>query len=126
MGILTKEQLCQPIKLATEEVPTPELGNGASVMVRELTGGEFDELRKQMRAAEDDQVSAVLLVAMSLCDQDGKRLFSGRAGLGVVAHWPVTLVIRLGQICDRLSRLSDVEEDGEGPLDETTSDPGTT
>ena len=81
MTSLTREQIlaCQDIKI--EEVQVPEWGGG--VFVKSLTGKELDLYQDgivKMRGKDVQGINYVnmrsKLVAMALCDAEGKRLFS--------------------------------------------------
>ena len=71
--MLTREQLLHPAPLAVERVDLPAFGD--AVFVRELTLGERDRFEEAILTKPQPDYRGELLVR-SLCDQDGKRLFT--------------------------------------------------
>lgn len=76
---LTKTEILQsPVKLKKAEVPVPEWGDGATVLVRELTGDERDRFDLEAVRRQEATGSYVglraWLVSLGLCDEEGESL----------------------------------------------------
>lgn len=77
---LTREQILSAQDRKTVEVPIPEWGEGASVFVRTLSGGERDELEQAIGAAGKTggimKDSRARFAAAFASDADGAPLFT--------------------------------------------------
>jgi hypothetical protein len=106
--MLTRDQLLQARPLAVERVSLPAFGD--AVFVRELTVSERDGFEGKVYAAPSPDFRGELL-ARSLCDEAGKRLFEDDevkclVSLGAAAMQPAFMVaMRLSAL-----RVSDLEE----------------
>lgn len=126
MGLLTKEQVSAAQDLTTEEVEVPQWGG--SVLVRTLTArerGQFMALLVDQRKGgnrtrlEDLQVR---LCAMSIVDEQGRRMFSD-SELGLLARKSARALQPIFEVAQRLSGLSDEQvEELSGNSEETPSD----
>lgn len=113
--ILSKEQILQAVDLPRELVAVPEWGG--EVWVRGLTGAERDAFEASIVGEERGKDRLNLrnvraqLVAMSVVDEAGGRLFTDRdvAALGLKS---AVALSRIVEVCQRLSGLSstDMEE----------------
>lgn len=122
---MTKEQISAAQDLATEEVEVPQWGG--SVLVRGLTAlerGKFMALLVDQRKGgnrtrlEDLQVR---LCAMSIVDEQGRRVFSD-SELGLLAKKSARALQPIFEVAQRLSGLSDEQvEELSGNSDETPS-----
>lgn len=90
---MTRDEILAAKDLKVVEVPIPEWGDGTgSVFVRELTALEREELEASNIVDGKDAPNPMgRVVAMSLCDKDGNRLFTlddapafGAKGLGAL------------------------------------------
>lgn len=101
MPVLNRDQILAASDLPTETVPVPEWGG--EVIVRALTGAERDEYEMATHEAIRNKSSINMrarLVAMTLVDEDGERLFNHES------H-----VVRLGNKSGRaLDRVFDVAQ----------------
>lgn len=104
--MLTREQILTAPDLTTEPVPVPEWGEGATALVRGMSGEERDDFETTCYAGEKwigGSFRAQVLVRC-LVDAEGKRLFAN-------ADAPV-LATKSGQVIDRLfavaARLSGI------------------
>jgi hypothetical protein len=112
MDDLSRDDILAIEDLPTERVEIPEW-KGA-VYMRTLSGkqrDEFTQLATDRRAAKrfDIRGLKVRLVAMALCDKDGKLLFGGNGDDAKLNAKAGAAIDRLFQIAQRLSGLSDDE-----------------
>lgn len=115
MEYLTKEAILQVEDLSAEDVEVPEWGG--TVRVRGLTGTERDSFeaaivgRDPRKAAFDMQNIRARLVAYSVVDGDGQRLFS-EADIRALGEKSAVALQRVFEVAQRLSGLTaaDVEE----------------
>lgn len=105
---LTREQILGADDLTREEVPVPEWGG--TVFLRAMTGTERMRYEKLFDATAGMKALALLL-AMTLCDEAGRALFS-EADVEAVMGKNGALIMRLFEVARRLNRLSkqDIEE----------------
>lgn len=116
---LTRDEILSADVLASERVKVPEWGG--EVMVRELTGAERDDWESSIVSTDGRNVkvnSANLrakLVAMSVVDEDGKRMFSDKDA-SKLGRLSAAALDRVVDVAKRLSRIADgdVEELGNG------------
>jgi len=126
MGLLTKEQVSAAQDLTTEEVEVPQWGG--SVLVRGLTArgrGQFMAMLVDQRKGgnrtrlEDLQVR---LCAMSIVDEQGRRMFSDSEP-SLLARKSARALQPIFEVAQRLSGLSDEQvEELSGNSEETPSD----
>lgn len=76
MNILTKDQILQAEDMRTQEVDVPEWGG--RVIVKTLSGNERDQFEESILsgAKRDFKGVRAKLVALSVVDENGKRLFT--------------------------------------------------
>lgn len=76
MNILTKDQILQADDMRTQEVDVPEWGG--RVIVKTLSGNERDQFEESILsgAKRDFKGVRAKLVALSVVDENGKRLFT--------------------------------------------------
>ena len=112
---LTREQILQADDLKTESVEVVEWGG--MVLMRGLTGTERDalegsmiEIRGKSRQLKLENIRAKL-VAMTIVDEAGKRLFSDE-DVRELGHKSASALQRVFEVAQRLSglRAEDVEE----------------
>lgn len=78
MKILTREQILQADDIRKEEVNVPEW-DGGTVIVKTMTGTERDQLEASIISEpgqRDMRNLRAKIVALSVVDEEGKRLFS--------------------------------------------------
>lgn len=115
MAILNREQILAAPDLVTEIVPVPEWGG--EVVVRSLTAAERDQYEKEFISQHGTRIKFDLvnprarLVALSVVDEDGKRLFTDR-DVAELAKKSAAPVDRIYAVAQKLSGISDgdVEE----------------
>ena len=115
MAILNRDAIRAASDITTETVEVPEWGG--SVLVRGLTGAQRDrfeagmvEMRKGKLAPKLSNVRAQL-VALSLVDEQGQRMFS-QDDVEMLGNKSCAALQRIWDVARRLSGLSDedVEE----------------
>lgn len=97
---LTKEQILAA-PLPREEVQTPEWGG--SVFVRTISAKELVALQRAMRAHDDQSVAGVIL-AFTLCDEQGQALFTDADIIPLNNLAGVTMG-RLLEVAERLNKF---------------------
>lgn len=115
MGYLSRSQILAAADIAFEDVAVPEWGG--TVRVRGLTGAERDAFEasivtqhgKQQRI--DLQNMRARFVALSVCDEQGARVFGDR-DVEALGAKSASALQRVFEVAQRLSGLSasDVEE----------------
>lgn len=98
MSTVTREQFLKGRPLKTKAVEIPDLG---TVYVKELTGAERDRIDAAVIGG-NSVVGRALIVSLSACDDQGRRLFTeaDTAALGQLPHgW-------LDQIVEASSELN--------------------
>jgi len=109
MAVLNRAQILAPRELETEVVNVPEWGG--DVIVRALTGTERDQVEAGFMKQGGRQGEVTLentrarLVALSVVDEDGQRLF-GTDDIEMLGKQPAAALDRVFFIARRLSRLS--------------------
>lgn len=137
MAILTKQAILDALDLPVETVAVPEWGG--EVLVRGMTGTERDSFEASLRRekakakgkAPDYEVDLSdfrsKLVARSVVDEDGKRLFSDDE-IGSLGRKSAVALSRVADVAMRLSGFteSDIDElkkaSTPGPNADSTSD----
>jgi hypothetical protein len=113
--MLTRDQILkQAIHLPREEVPTPEWGEGTSVLVRALTALERDQWEianydlKQREAKVTMGNARARLAVLCVIDDSGERIFRDEdaALLGRSHSAPLD---RIFDVCRRLSGMTTAE-----------------
>jgi len=128
--ILNKDSILQAQDIKTELVPVPEWGG--DVYVRGMNGAERDKFEAsivQMKG-KDQTVNMVniraKLASMTICDEQGARLFSD-ADIVKLATKSAVALQRIFSVAQRLSGIGeqDVKELAEGlsenPLEDSAS-----
>lgn len=109
MNTLTRDQILQCADIQTESVEVPEWGG--AVLVKGLSGAERDSLeaaivevrgRKQRLHLENTMAR---LVAMSVVDENGKRLFTN-GDIEALGKKSSAALQRVCQVAQRLSGLT--------------------
>jgi hypothetical protein len=131
MSILSREQILQAKDLVTEVVEVPEWSG--SVLVKSLTGAERDQYESAIveQKGRDTKVNMrnarARLVALSVVDEEGKRLFSPN-DVSLLGAKSAAALQRVFNVSMRLSGISaeDVreltEELEENPFEDSPSD----
>lgn len=131
MSILSREQILQAKDLVTEVVEVPEWSG--SVLVKSLTGAERDQYESAIveQKGRDTKVNMrnarARLVALSVVDEKGKRLFSPN-DVSLLGAKSAAALQRVFNVSMRLSGISaeDVreltEELEENPFEDSPSD----
>jgi len=115
MGLLTRDAILEAQDLQHEEVYIPEWGG--SVRVRTLTGAERDAFEQSIvdQRGKDTRMNLrnirAKLVALTVVDGDGKRLFSD-ADAKLLGQKSASALDKIFEVAQRLSGLrdEDVEE----------------
>jgi hypothetical protein len=115
MSLLTREEILQADDLPTEDVPVPEWGG--TVRVRTLKGVERDRFEDSITEQRGKQAHVIAenlrakLVALSIVDEQGRRLFD-RADVRKLGEKSAKALDRVFDVAQRLSGISDddVEE----------------
>lgn len=108
MARLSRNDILTVEDLKREEVPVPEWGG--EVLVRTLTGSERDQFEAAHLKAPDRDVRA-RLAAATLCDEEGKPLFTPDdvAALGRKSAAALDRVFSVGMRINGIGK-ADVEE----------------
>jgi hypothetical protein len=111
MARLNRDQILEADDLKTEEIEVPEW-NG-SVVVRELRGRERDafeegSLDKQRNLKMTNMRAR--LVALSVVDEDGKRMFTAKEA-ELLGDKSATALNKLFEVSCRLSGITDSDVD---------------
>ncbi len=108
---LTKHDLLKAWTPKIEQVDVPELGDGAHVFVRQFSAadrGKLETMGVQFKEGKQyDKVPRVrfLTVALSLCDEQGSRLFTD-AEIDEIGKMPASVVDRIFERAAELNALS--------------------
>lgn len=113
--MLTRDQILQANDIQTEEVSVPEWGG--TVLVRALDGEERDALEASMIQGKGKNAQVNLknlrakLVARSIVDENGKRLFED-SDIPALAKKSAAALNRVYEVAQRLSGITpeDVDE----------------
>jgi hypothetical protein len=131
MSILSREQILQAKDLVTEVVEVPEWSG--SVLVKSLTGAERDQYEAAIveQKGRDTKVNMrnarARLVALSVVDEEGKRLFSPN-DVSLLGAKSAAALQRVFNVSMRLSGISaedvrELTEDlEENPFEDSPSD----
>lgn len=129
--LLTREAILNAADLVTEDVEVPEWGG--TVRVRGLTGSERDAFEQSIMEQRGRDVALNLrhirakLVALSVVDEQGRRVFSDD-DVKALGQKSAVALQRVFEVAQRLSglRSEDVEElaknSESAPSDGSTSD----
>ena len=122
-AVATRDMILAIDDLKNEDVEVPEWG--VTVRVREMTGaerGKFEKAISKVSTAPDGSTNVemdaqnmrVQLCAMTIIDEEGKRLFSDNE-LGLLGAKSAKAIQRVFDVAARLSGISDesVEEEME-------------
>lgn len=115
MALLTRDQILKAQDLPTEDVPVPEWGG--TVRVRALTGAERDAFEQSIveqrgRSARMNlQNLRAKLVALTVVDEEGNRIFSD-SDAKLLGKKSALALNRVFEVAQKLSGLTseDVEE----------------
>jgi len=127
MGLLTRDAILEAQDLQHEEVYIPEWGG--SVRVRTLTGAERDAFEQSIvdQRGKDTRMNLrnirAKLVALTVVDGDGKRLFSD-ADAKLLGQKSASALDKIFEVAQRLSGLrdEDVEELAKNSDDDLSED----
>jgi len=113
---LTRDQILAAEDLAREIVDVPEWGEGAQVLVRELTAAEREQ-HYYLMIGDDDTVDVQKAVGFRqrLCvwciiDEDGEHLFT-QADVEALGRKNTKVVDRIADVVRRLSGLAEETEE---------------
>lgn len=131
MEDLTRDGILSVEDLPLERVEVPEW-NGV-VYMRVLTGKQRDEIEQlstDRKAAKRFEVKEMIarMVAMSLCNKDGKLLFGGHDDGIKLNEKSSAVIIRLFKVVQRISKVDDddigvtVADFDKGPSENSGSD----
>ena len=131
MPLLNRDAILAALDLPKELVSVPEWGG--DVYVRSLTGKERDQFESGMIEQRGKSQTVNLsnirakLASMTICDEDGKRIFTD-ADMQALSGKSAVALQRVFEVAQRLSGLgaTDVEELTKGleerPLEGSPSD----
>lgn len=113
--LLTKEQILDAQDLETREVEVPEWGG--VVLVKGMTGVERDDFEAQMIVGKGKNTTVNMknvrakLVAASVVDEDGQRLFTDQ-DVQALGKKSAAALDRVFAVAQRLSKIGkdDIEE----------------
>lgn len=100
--MLTRETFLTPAVLPREEVAIPEMGG--SVFVRTMTAGERDRYELEHFRNKDRDVRA-RLAAYTVCDADGKLLFTP-TDIPALSAGSAAVLSRIFNVAVRLNHLT--------------------
>jgi hypothetical protein len=110
MTALTKDQILGAVpQLPQEEINVPEFGG--SVFLRVMTAKDKDSYEMTMAEAKQKSGFAGLknykarLVALCLCDAEGKRLFVKDEDIGALGQCRADVMDRLFQKCQEMNGM---------------------
>ena len=126
---LTKEQILEAQDIQREEVEVPEWGG--TVYVKALTAAERDQYESTIiefgmdgkpRKMRLDKIRT-LLAAMTICDEDGARIFKD-SEIAAIGGKSAAALERVIEVAQRLSGISqnDVEELADGLKNDQSAD----
>lgn len=126
MAILTKAQILSAHDLKTETVAVPQWGG--EVIVQELTGGErdaFEQLiseKKQGNGSIDFKGIRATLVALSVVDESGQKIFT-KDDIDELDGKSAKALDAIFEVSQKLSGMSkEAIEDAKKPLETTPAD----
>lgn len=111
--MLTRDDIIEVIDIRVEEVSVPEWGG--NVCIKTLTGEELDYyqagiVKMRGQTSEVNMLNMrAKLVALGVCNVEGKRLFSSDADVKILAAKSAAALNRLFMAIQRLNGLSDEE-----------------
>lgn len=110
MEDLTRDGILSVQDLPLERVEVPEWDG--VVYMRVLTGKQRDEIEQlstDRKAAKRFEVKEMIvrMVAMSLCDKDGKLLFGGHDDAQKLNEKSSAVIIRLFKVVQKISKVDD-------------------
>lgn len=115
---LSREEILAAQDLRTDEVETPEWAEGGTVLIRELSAAEVDQLGFDV-AKEDGSVDLrrargmrFRLVAWGVIDEDGNNLFSVKDAKALGKKSRI-VIDRIAEAVMKLSGLGDEDDDEE-------------
>jgi hypothetical protein len=97
---LTREQILARRVAATEVVPAPELGDGATLTVRRLRAGDFLALSEKVKA--DPALAYAHWITACVVDEQGERMFTDDDA-PALADLDITLIERLSDAAQRMN-----------------------
>lgn len=116
---LNREQILARRVTATEVVPAPELGDGATLTVRRLSAREFMVMTDKAKA--EPELAYAHWIAATVVDDQSARVFTVDDAQGLVADLDITLVERLTDAAQRLNISK--KADGPNPQPRPDSSP---
>lgn len=131
MEDVTRDGILAAQDLPLEAVEVPEWGG--IVYMRVLTGKQRDEIEQlstDRKAAKRLEVKEMVvnMVAMSLCNKDGKLLFGGGGDVQKLNEKSAAVLIRLFKVVQKISKIDDddigvtVTDFESGPSENSGSD----
>jgi len=115
---LTRKEILETKDFRLEPVEVPEWGG--VVYVKTMSGEERDRFEDELIKRRDDKTGIpssvvglkVLIVSLTACDAEGKRLFGGDGDEKKLAAKSAAAIDRLWEVAQKMSHLSDeaVEE----------------
>ncbi len=110
MPKLTKSDLLKPWQVEILPVQVNELGEGSLVYVRSFSAAERSKLEvlgarfRETKNYDDTPKLRLLTVALSLCDEQGTRMFD-ESELDLIAQLPAVVVDRIFEAAGRINGL---------------------
>ena len=112
MAILKRDDILQAPDIIKELVAVPEWGG--EVYVKGLTGDELDKFQGSLviNPGKNQRLNLnnfnAKLAALSICDEDGKRIFT-ESDTQALAKKSSVALLRVTEVARRLSGLGDAE-----------------
>lgn len=106
MKVLSKEQILKANDLNITKVSVPAWGG--DVHIRLLTGKERDEYENYIYSLPEDNIRGLRLklVFMSLCEQDGKRMFDSEEDFELLASKSSDVITDLFKESQKLNAIN--------------------
>lgn len=74
MRVMSRDELLKSTGISVREVPLPELGDDAGVLVRSMTVAERNEFLRRAASAEDRESVGSWLACTLIVDRDGNPI----------------------------------------------------
>lgn len=110
MALVSRETLLQPVAVPTEDVPVPELGDGAVVRLRGMTAGQRTRFEQQFQGkggkSRNLQELRERLLVQTIVGEDGKPLLTND-DVQALSTQSAVVTERLVNVAMRLCGMSD-------------------
>jgi hypothetical protein len=112
MAVLNKAEILAAKDTKIQKMPVPEWGEGAEICVRSLTALERDQFEASLVTFKDGTPTPKIenyrsrLCALSICDEDGKRLFTD-SEIQDLGKKSGEVLDRIASVANELSHLNE-------------------